>query len=57
MQFRWTGCAVPPALTFRLCVAAAVRTILPPDTPTVSLEERDAVLRERMIGAQLRIFW
>jgi hypothetical protein len=57
MQFRWTGCADPPKLTFRLVEAGEVRTSLPSDTRTISVEERDAILRVRASGAQLRTYW
>jgi hypothetical protein len=57
MQFRWTGSAEAPALTFRLVDVDAVMTILPPLTRTVLREERDAVLRARAAGAQQRIYW
>ena len=57
MQLRWTGCAQAPKLTFRLVDAGEVRASLPSDTAAVTREERDAILRERAIGAQLRNFW
>jgi len=57
MQFRWTGTAEAPALTFRLAGANEVLAGLPSGTRTVSREERDAVLRARAAGAQQRIYW
>ena len=57
MQLRWTGCAEAPKLTFRLVEADKVRSSLPSDTSFLSREERDAILRERAIGAQLRSYW
>lgn len=57
MQFRWTGCAEAPALTFRLVDAGQVLGALPPGTRTVSADEREAILRARAAGAQQRIYW
>ena len=57
MQFRWTGCAVAPELTFRLVKADDVRAILPPDTLLVSPAQREVILRQRAAGAQQRTYW
>jgi hypothetical protein len=57
MQLRWTGCAEAPVLTFRLFDIAAVAASLPPETRSVTREERDAILRHRAAGAQLRTYW
>lgn len=57
MQFRWTGCADAPQLTFRLVDADDVPANLPPGTRRVSAEQRDESLRQRAIGAQLRVQW
>lgn len=57
MQFRWTGCAEAPALAFRLVDSDRVMAALPPDTRSVSPDERDAILRARAAGAQRRIYW
>lgn len=57
MQFRWTGCATAPDLTFRLAKAADVRAILPPDTLLVTPDQRAAILRRRAAGAQQRTCW
>ncbi|HEX8055486.1 MAG TPA: hypothetical protein VF481_02390 [Novosphingobium sp.] len=57
MQFRWTGCAEAPALAFRIVDAGEVLPALPPETPTIAPEKRDAILRARAAGAQRRIYW
>jgi len=57
MQLRWTGCAQAPGLTFRLVDMSAVQSSLPPETRMVTCEERDAILRHRAAGAQLRNYW
>lgn len=57
MQFRWTGCADPPGLTFQLVDADEVRAALPTDTRSVTSEEREEILRARAVGAQLRNYW
>ena len=57
MQLRWTGCAEAPVLTFRLVDMGAVQSSLPAETRTVTREERDAILRHRAAGAQLRTYW
>ena len=57
MQLRWTGCAQAPSLAFRRTNANAVRSMFPADTPTITHDERDAILRERAIGAQMRSYW
>lgn len=57
MQLRWTGCAEAPGLTFRRIDTDAVRSGLPSGTPTIPREGRDAILRERAIGAQMRSYW
>ncbi len=57
MQFRWTGCAVAPAVTFRLVKADSVISKLPPETRLVTPAAREAMLHQRAAGAQLRIYW
>ena len=57
MQLRWTGCAEVPVLTFRRVDIGAVQASLPPETLTVTRAERDAILRHRAAGAQLRTYW
>jgi len=57
MQFRWTGCAQAQVLTFRLVDIASVAASEPPETHRVTRAERDAILRHRAAGAQLRTSW
>lgn len=57
MQLRWTGCGDAPKLAFRLVEAAEVRACLPVGTPVLTLTEREAILRARTTGAQLRTCW
>jgi hypothetical protein len=57
MQLRWTGCAEAPKLTFRRVATDDVRSCLPADTRMVTSAERDTILRDRTVGAQLRTFW
>jgi hypothetical protein len=57
MQFRWTGSAEAPNLTFRLVGARDVTASLPLGTRTVSRKQRDTILRERAIAAQRRSYW
>jgi hypothetical protein len=57
MQLRWTGCAEAPKLTFQRVETDDVRSCLPADTRMVTSAERDTILRDRTVGAQLRTFW
>lgn len=57
MQYRWTGCAVAPNLTFRLVNAGDVGASLPPDTLLVTPGQRAAILRQRAADAQQRSYW
>jgi hypothetical protein len=57
MQFRWTGWAQAPDLTFRLVDIASVAASLPPEARRVTRTERDAVLRQRAVAVQLRTYW
>lgn len=57
MQFRWTGCAQAPAMTFRLTRLDEVGSALPFDTPAISPAEREMILRERAATAQRRVYW
>ena len=57
MQFRWTGCAAAPALSFQLVDAGDVLRCLPPGTRRVSPDRRHDTLRQRAVDAQLRVQW
>lgn len=54
---RWYGAESHPMPTIRKVPLADVRKHLPSDTPAVSGAEREAVLRARNIGVQLRRRW
>lgn len=57
IQVRWNECSSQPCPDATLVKLADLRRHLPPGTPTVSAEERDAALRERRRGAQMRNRW
>ena len=54
---RWTECDNPPTPTVTKIKVADVHQYLPADTPLVTAEERDAAIRLRRKGAQLRRRW
>ena len=54
---RWHETDSSPEPVFNKVKLADLRNHLPKDTPVVSSEERDAVLRERRMGAQFRRKW
>lgn len=54
---RWYQCDTNPVPSLKKVKLADVRTHLPKDTPHVSPEERDAKIRARARGAQLRRRW
>jgi Protein of unknown function (DUF1214) len=54
---RWYDCNTRPLPTLRKVPFAEVRRHLPQDTPRVSAAERQAALRTRVRGAQLRRKW
>jgi hypothetical protein len=57
IQVRWNECSSQPCPDARLVKLGELRGHLPSDTPTVSAAERDAVLRRRRLGAQMRNRW
>ena len=57
VQGRWNICSSGPAPVAMRIPVADVREHMPADTPTVSAEERDAALRLRRKGIQLRRRW
>jgi hypothetical protein len=57
IMLRWTEASSGPAPTLRLVALDALRGALPADTPLVSPDERQAVLRARRRGVQLRRRW
>jgi hypothetical protein len=54
---RWTECSSYPQPTITRVKLAEIRKYLPADTPAVTAEERDASIRLRRKGAQLRRRW
>ena len=54
---RWTECDSMPIPTLTRVKLADVRKYLPAETPVVSAEARDAAIRLRRKGAQLRRRW
>jgi hypothetical protein len=54
---RWYACSSTPLPTLKRVPFAEVHRHLPDDTPRISREARDAVLRARVRGAQLRRKW
>jgi hypothetical protein len=54
---RWTNSRSDIAPMVTKIKVADVRRYLPADTPTVTAQERDAAIRLRRKGAQLRRRW
>ncbi len=54
---RWTECSSAPVPVVTKVKVAEVRNYLPADTPVVSAEARDAAIRLRRKGAQMRKRW
>ena len=57
IQGRWNGCDSQPIPTVRKVALADVRRALPPETPTVTPEERERIIRERRAAFQQRPLW
>ena len=57
MQVRWERCSSWPEHTVTRIKVADVRRYVPADTPVISAEQRDAALRLRRKGAQMRKRW
>ena len=57
IQSRWERCTRYPDHTVVKVKVAEVRNYLPAETPVVSAEERDAAIRLRRKGAQMRRRW
>lgn len=57
IQARWEMCSAYPEHTVRKVKLADVRRALPPDTPVVTAAQRDAAIRLRRKGAQMRKRW
>lgn len=54
---RWAGCDEFPEPTAKKVKLANLREHLPKNTPSVSNEHREQVIRQRTLGAQLRRRW
>jgi hypothetical protein len=57
VQGRWNEADSSPTPTVKRVKLAELRAHLPPDTPVVSAQARDASLRQRRMGAQFRRRW
>ncbi len=57
IQGRWFGCDSTPIPSVRKVAIADVRKFLPPETPKISSEERERVIRERRMAFQERPLW
>jgi hypothetical protein len=57
IQGRWFGCDSTPVPAIRKVALADVRKSLPPETPTITPEERERILRERRRAFQERPLW
>ena len=57
VQGRWTNCDAQPVPSARVVALADVRTALPADTPTISPEQRQLLIRERRAAFQQRPLW
>jgi hypothetical protein len=57
VQGRWFGTDERPTPAMRKLKYSELRAALPPETQTVSPDERDATLRARRINAQMRTIW
>lgn len=54
---RWYECGASPLPTVRKVPLADIRKYLPVDTPTVTADQRNLILRARRDAAQLRGIW
>lgn len=54
---RWYQCETNPVPRLTKIKLSELRSHLPPETPYVSVEERDTALRDRGRSAQMRIRW
>lgn len=57
IQGRWFECNSQPLPSVRKVALANLRKSLPPETPTISPEERERVIRERRTALQERPLW
>jgi hypothetical protein len=57
VQGRWTDCDSQPVPTVRKVAVSQVRRLLPPDTPTVTREQRERQIRDRRALLLQRPLW
>lgn len=57
IQGRWADCDSRPIPSVRKVPHAEVRQFLPPDTPMMSLKERERIIRDRRAALQQRPLW
>jgi hypothetical protein len=57
IQGRWTDCSATPIPTVRKVALEQVRRLLPSDTPTVTLAQREQSIRDRRARLQQRPLW
>lgn len=57
IQGRWADCDSQPVPTVRKVPLAEVRKFLPSDTPSMSLKERERIIRDRRTALQQRPLW
>ena len=57
IQGRWADCDASPTPMVRKVALADVRKLLPPETPVVSTEQRDRLIRDRRMSLQERPLW
>jgi len=57
LQGRWTDCDSKPMPLLRKVAFEDVRASLPPETPTVTPEQREQIIRERRAAFQRRPLW
>ena len=57
IQGRWTECDSQPLPSVRKVALADIRKYLPAETPTITLEQREQIIRERRTALQQRPLW
>lgn len=57
VQGRWTDCSSNPVPSARKVAVADVVSLLPADTPRVTEQERDGIIRDRRARLQQRPLW
>jgi hypothetical protein len=57
IQGRWTECDAQPIPTVHKVALADVRKALPPETPVVTPEQREQIIRDRRAALQQRPLW